>query len=262
MRKTLFLMAALLFATAAHAENAREYMEKFGVDPDASFSGTRHVESKEGQMEMFIRQAPQKMRMDMEMAGRTMTVITREDLGVNYMLMPQMNMYKEVKADEVMAGGANLSFSEVSEVGRETVSGYDCTKFKAKFTDAKGGRAGGYYWVSDDGILMKVDMIYQSRRQKGQRMVFTMTDLEIGEQDPSYFGVPDNYSKLEFGMGLGRMPGGPGAMASDASTQQVTDDEPTLGDAMQDAAEDETEKAAVDETRNQVRKGLKKLFGN
>ena len=262
MRKSILLLAIALMGHVTQAEDAREYMKKFGVDPNATFSGTRHVESKEGQMNMFIRQAPQKMRMDVEMAGRTMTVITREDLGVNYMLMPQMNMYKEVKADEVMAGGANLSFSEVTEVGRESISGYDCTKFKAKFTDAKGGRAGGYYWVSDDGILMKVDMIYQSRKQKGQRMVFTMRDLEIGEQDPSYFEVPDNYSKLGFGAGMGRISGASSAMASDASAQQAEDDEPTLGDAMQDAAEDEAEKAAIDETRNQVRKGLKKLFGN
>ena len=262
MRKLIFLLAAVLIVPVALAEDAREYMEKFGVDQNASFSGTRHVESKEGQMDMFIRQAPQKVRMDMEMAGRTMTVITREDLGVNYMLMPQMNMYKEVKADEVMAGGANLSFSEVSEVGRESVSGYDCTKFKAKFTDAKGGRAGGYYWVSDDGILMKVDMIYKSRKQKGQRMIFTMKDLEIAAQDAAYFEVPENYSKMSFGMGMGQLSSARGTSASGQSAQPAGYEEPTVGDAMQDAAEDEAEQAAVDETRNQVRKGLKKLFGN
>lgn len=262
MRKLTFLLAAALIGHLAHAEDAREYMEKFGVDPNASFSGTRHVESKEGQMDMFIRQAPQKMRIDMEMAGRTMTVITREDLGVNYMLMPQMNAYKEVKADEMMAGGANLSFSEVSEVGRESVSGYDCTKFKAKFTDAKGGRAGGYYWVSDDGILMKVDMIYKSRKQKGQRMVFTMRDLKIGAQDPAYFEVPDNYSKMGFGMGMRQTSGAQSGSAPGHDGQQAGYDEPTLGDAIQEVAEDEAEQAAVDETRSQVRKRLKKLFGN
>ncbi len=261
MRNQVLLLAALLIGHLAHAEDAREYMEKFGVDPNASFSGTRHVESKEGQMDMFIRQAPQKMRMDMEMAGRTMTVITREDLGVNYMLMPQMNMYKEVKADEMMAGGASLSFSEVSEVGRESVSGYACTKFKAKFADARGGRAGGYYWVSDDGILMKVDMIYKSRKQKGQRMVFTMRDLQIGAQDPTYFEVPDNYSKMGFGMGMGQLSGARSGPATDQGAQTAGYEEPTLGDAMQEVAEDEAEKAVVDETRKSVRKSLKKLFG-
>ena len=245
MRKFILALTGVLLISTATAEDAREHMMKFGVDPNASFSGTRHMESKEGQVDMFIRQAPQKMRMEMSMGGQTSAVITREDLGVNYMLMPQMNMYKEVKADEMMAGGSNLSFSEVSKVGRESVSGYDCTKYRAKFTDAKGGRAGGYYWVSDDGILMKVDMIYQSRGQKGERMIFTMRDLQVGKQDPAHFEVPKNYSKFGFGMGMPQVSG---------------QDKPTLGDAMQHAAEDEAEQAVVKETREQVRKGLKDLF--
>ena len=53
---------------------------------------------------------------------------------------------------------------------------------------AEGGKGGGYYWVSDDGILMKMDMIYQTPKQKGQRMVMEMVDLEIGPQDPALDG--------------------------------------------------------------------------
>lgn len=258
MRKFILALTGVLLISIATAEDAREHMMKFGVDPNASFSGTRHMESKEGQVDMFIRQAPQKMRMEMTMAGRTMTVITREDLGVNYMLMPQMNMFKEVKVDEMMAGGANLSFSDVSKVGREAVSGYDCNKYRAKFTDAKGGRAGGYYWVSDDGILMKIDMIYQSRGQKGERMVLTMRDLEIGQQDPALFDVPGNYSKIGFGMGTGQGPSSQGQATQES--QYAGYEEPSLGDAMEDAAKDEAEQAVVEETRSKVRKGLSKLF--
>lgn len=258
MHKFITLGICALLMNVAQADDVRVHMDKFGVDPNASFSGTRHVESKDGQVDMFIRQAPQKMRMGMTMGGQTMTVITREDLGVNYMLMPQMNMYKEVKADEMMAGGANLSFSEVSEVGREGVSGYDCTKYRAKFTDANGGKAGGYYWVSDDGILMKVDMIYKSRKQKGERMVFEMRDLEIGPQDPSHFEVPGNYSKLGFGMAMGGMPDN--RRDEQANRQDASYDEPTLGEEIADDAKDETEQAVKDEARKSVRKGLSKLF--
>lgn len=260
MRKLILVILGAVLCAAAQAGDVREQMDKFGINPDASFSGTRHIESKDGKIDMFVRQAPQKMRMEMIMAGRTMTVITREDLGVNYMLMPQMNAYKKVKADEVMAGGANLSFSDVSKVGREAVSGYDCTKYRAKFKDAKGGKAGGYYWVSDDGILMKVDMIYKSRGQKGERMVFTMRDLEIGEQDPALFEVPGNYSKLGFGMGMRQSP--TSQRQATQKSQYSGHNEPTMGEAMEDVAKDEAEQAVVEETRSEVRKGLSKLFKN
>ena len=63
MRKFICLLLVAMIAHPSAAEDVREYMEKFGVDRNASFSGTRHVESKEGEIDMFIRQAPQKMRM-------------------------------------------------------------------------------------------------------------------------------------------------------------------------------------------------------
>ncbi len=207
---------------------------------------------------MFVRQAPKMNRIDMKMASQSVSLITREDRGVNYMLMPQMSMYKEIPADQIQITGANLSFSEVSEVGKESINGHDCTKYRAKFKDAQGGKAGGYYWVSDDGILMKVDMIYKSRKQKGQRMTFEMRDLEIGPQDPSHFEVPSNYSPLGFSMARGSS--APMPAADSESSQYTGYEEPTLGEEIGDIAEEETEYAVKDETRKSFRKSLKKLF--
>ena len=105
---------------------------------------------------------------------------------------------------------------------------------------------------------MKVDMIYQSRKQKGQRMVFEMRDVQIGPQDPNEFEVPANYSKMGFGSMMSQMGGGrPG---QDAQGPGEAYEEPGLGEQVGDAVEDETEQAVVDEARVSVRKGLKKLF--
>jgi hypothetical protein len=235
----------------------QEYLEKFGIDKNAAYSGTRHMESKEGQMDMAYRQAPQKMRMEMSVGGQTMAIINRQDLGKNYMLMPQMNMYREVAVDQIEVAGADLDFSEVSKVGEETINGYDCAKYRAKFEDAKGGRAGGYYWVSDDGILMKVDMIYQSRGQKGDRLIIELRDLKVGPQDPAYFEVPASYSKMSFGMAAGSS--APLPVGQDQ--QYAGHEEPELDEQIEDAVKDETETAVVDEARDAARKGLKKLFG-
>lgn len=259
MRNWIAALLATMVAGLALADDLATEMEKFGINPDVSYSGTQHIESREGKFDTFIRRAPQKMRMDINMGGNDMSVITREDLGVNYSLMPAMNMYRVVKADEMMTGANGLAFSEVSETGREVVSGYDCTKYRAKFTDAKGGRAGGYYWVSDDGILMKVDMIYQSSGRKGERMVLTLSDVKIGEQDPQYFELPSNYSKFGFNMSMGQPPGAQNSQSSSGNEDPSEDS--GLGEAMGEAAKDEAEKTVVDETREKVRKGLRKLFG-
>lgn len=259
MRTVIIAIITSLLSCTAYADDMTAYLEEFGIDPNASFSGTRHVESREGQMDMFVRQAPKMSRIDMNFQSQSMSLITREDRGVNYMLMPQVNMYKEVAADQVQITGANLSFSEVSEVGTENINGHDCTKFRAKFKDAQGGQAGGYYWVSDQGVLMKVDMIYKSRKQKGERMTFEMRDLEIGPQDPSYFEVPSNYSSMGFSMARG--PSAPVPADDSESSQYAGYEEPTLGEEIGDIAEEETEQAVKDESRKSIRKGLKKLFG-
>ncbi|MGB5625486.1 MAG: DUF4412 domain-containing protein, partial [Woeseiaceae bacterium] len=218
---------------------------------NASFSGTRHMEMKEGQIDSFVRQAPGKMRMEMTTAGMSAVIITRQDTGKNYMLMPSMSMYREMDIKGLQeAGSSDVDFTEASKVGREAINGFDCTKYKAKFKDKQGGKGGGYYWVSDEGILMKVDMIYQSRKQKGQRMVFVMRDVQIGPQDPSQFEVPANYSKMGFGSMMGQ----------NLQTQGGGYEEPELDEQIADAVEDETEQAVVDEARNSVRKGLSKLF--
>ena len=261
MRAIVLTLLFTLVAAPSQADDMQEYLEKFGIDQNASFSGTRHMEMKEGQMDSFVRQAPGKTRTEMNTGGMSAVIITRQDTGKNYMLMPSMSMYREMDIKGLQeAGNSDVDFSEASKVGRETINGFDCTKYKAKFKDKQGGKGGGYYWVSDEGILMKVDMIYKSRKQKGQRMVFEMRDIQIGPQDPSEFEVPANYSKMGFGNMMSQMGGGrPG---QDAQVPGEVYGEPGLGEQVGDAVEDETEHAVVEEARKSVRKGLSKLFKN
>ena len=259
MRSLITVIVTTLLSCNAYADDMQEYLEKFGIDQNASFSGTRQMEMKEGQIDSFVRQAPGKTRTEMNMGGMSSVIITRQDTGKNYMLMPSMSMYREMDMKGMQeAGNSDVDFSEASEVGRETINGFDCTKYKAKFKDKQGGKGGGYYWVSDEGILMKVDMIYQSRKQKGQRMIFEMRDVQIGPQDPSEFEVPANYSKMGFGNMMSQMGGG--QTGQDSQLPGGAYEEPGLGEQVGDAVENETEQAVVEEARGSVRKGLKKLF--
>ena len=222
MRSFILGLIIVLISAPSQADDVQAYLDTFGIDRNASYSGTRRMETKEGQIDSFIRQAPDKMRMEMSMGGMSSVIITRQDTGKNYMLMPSMSMYREMDIKGLQeAGGSDVDFSEASEVGREEINGYDCTKYRAKFEDKQGGKGGGYYWVSDDGILMKVDMIYQSPKQKGQRMVLEMVDLEIGPQDPSEFEVPANYSKMSFGGMMGQMGGGNAGQQLEADVEQT-----------------------------------------
>ena len=264
MRSLILGMIVVLISAPAQADDVQAYLDTFGIDRNASFSGTRRMETKDGQLDSFVRQAPGKMRMEMNMGGMSSVVITRQDTGVNYMLMPSMSMYREMDIKGVQeSGGSDVDFSEASEVGREEINGYDCTKYRAKFEDKQGGKGGGYYWVSDDGILMKMDMIYQTPKQKGQRMVLEMLDLEIGPQDPSEFEVPANYTQMGFGSMLGQM----GRASADENAQAEIEqdgahEEPELVEEVGDAVQDEAERNVIQQARKSVRNSFGKLFGN
>lgn len=258
MRAMILALLFTLIAVPSQADDMQDYLEKFGIDKNAAFSGTRHMEMKEGQFDSFVRQDGGKTRMEINTGEMSGVIITRQDTGKNYLLMPSMSMYREMDIKGLReAGSSDIDFSEASKVGRENINGYDCTKFRARFKDKEGGEGGGFYWVSDDGILMKVNMIYQSKKQKGQRMVMEMRDLEIGPQDPNEFEVPAGYSKMGFGSMMSQM--GRNPQQQEANGQQY--EEAGLGEQVGDAVEDETEQAVVEEARGSVRKGLKKLFG-
>ncbi|MEM7430607.1 MAG: DUF4412 domain-containing protein [Pseudomonadota bacterium] len=226
---------------------------QFGVDPNAAYSGTRVMSSEEGQVEMFVRQSGAKMRMDMNAGGQDVAIIVRQDLGLSYLLMPSMNTYRSVNTRDYETTGSDLFFSDIKEVGRETVDGVDCRKIKAKFKDAEGTKSRGHYWVSDDGVLMKIDMTYRNKGRKGERLILTMRDVVVGSQDAEHFEVPADYREISLSMSS-VIPSGTG--------DQSDGGDATMGDKVKDVAEEEAEKKVLEKARDKVKDGLDRIFGD
>lgn len=191
---------ALLFMTllVGNAIAADETMTTAppGVDPDVSFSGIRHIESIEGAVDMMIRQAPGRSRIEMQNKRTPMTLIQRHDLGVNYMLIPRMKMYQEIKPDQLQIKMANLSYLNVEEAGSDDVGDVPCTKYRADFEDAQGHRGNGHYWVSEHGVIMKVEMAIERTGTEPEQVSYVMSDVEVGPQDAAEFEVPDGFTRV------------------------------------------------------------------
>ncbi len=200
----LILSACLSTSAYALTQSFQEWADKLGIDMSVEYQATRVITTKDGNFEYQERRMPQKMLMDMEMEGVSAVLLMREDLNKSYVLMPDMGMYREMKMDKAsqQAGGVN-DLSEVTKVGRETVNGHDCTKYKA-IISSKDGKGDGFIWVSDSGVPIKMDMVYSSRRMRGQHMVMELKDLQLAPQDPALFELPANLKP--FGLrGLGQL---------------------------------------------------------
>jgi len=189
-----------LLAFPALAEKAahpyERWAEELGIDMNVSYDGIRLMEFRGGQFEATERRAPGKMYSEVHMENMTAGVILREDLQKSYILMPSMGFYKEESLKGGMMQAANgMEFNKIEKVGHADIIGHPSTKYKTKFKDNE-GKGAGFIWVTDTGVPIKMDMIYSSRKFKGERISMVFTELNLREQDPAYFELPGNLKPM------------------------------------------------------------------
>ena len=128
------------------------------------------------------------------MSGMQSVMILRRDKQVGWMLMPAQKMYMTMdfaKAQQ-QSGAAPDNQVEITEVGTETVEGLSSKKYKMLMKD---GSAGGFIWITEHGIPVKMDMLSKSGGEKS-RMTVTLKNLKIGSQDAQMFELPSGYTAM------------------------------------------------------------------
>ena len=194
MRKTFMFILLIGFCAALAAPSIQ------AEESSAQYSALMHMSTERGDVEAKVFVKPGMKRMEMHDA----TQIIRFDKGVMWVLMPKQRMYMENPIPAAPGGGDNLKYLEKKKLGQETVNGISATKYKTVAQDPQGNRLEGFSWLTDDGILVKNDMQLSDGARKMQ-VRSEISDLKVGEQDPSLFEVPQGFNK--FAMPAG-MPGG------------------------------------------------------
>lgn len=162
--------------------------------PTVEYAADRTMESDAGTFTGRVNFTKDKERAEMQMQGMSTITIERRDKQVSWMLMPAQRMYMErsiAEAREQMRDGPAQDVT-ISEVGKETLEGFETTKYKLLMKD---GGAGGFMWFTPEGIAIKMDLL-QKQGKKKSRMTITLTNLQIGPQDPALFEVPNGYNKM------------------------------------------------------------------
>lgn len=107
-------------------------------------------------------------------------------------------MYIEVSAHEIKQQTDNLDNYkiETTAMGSEKINGVACDKSKVIMTKLDDGtKMSGFWWVTKDGIVMKMDMLSPDKDEK-MRLKFELNNLKIGKQNASLFEIPSGYSKM------------------------------------------------------------------
>ncbi len=171
------LVAVLLASVAAQPATAVDWER-----PDVAYAATRtlRVPGKEARGPFHFDHG--KERFEMTIRGVGQILIRRPDIGRSYVIMPDKAVGQDMPLGDplVMLPLEESEKAQLEEVGREVLQGEDVTRYRLV---QPGGT--GEFWVTDDGILMRV--VGEGR---GKRFEVFLTDLQRGPQPAELFEPP------------------------------------------------------------------------
>jgi outer membrane lipoprotein-sorting protein len=187
--------------------------------PSVEYSADRVMETSSGTFNGKVYATKDKERSETNMGGMQSVMILRRDKQLGWMLMPSHKMYQtmDFAKAQAQAGAAPDDQVEITEVGTETIEGFSAKKLKMLMKD---GSAGGFIWITEQGIPVKMDMLSKSGRDKS-RMTITLKNLKIGAQDAQLFELPSGYSAMPSMGSLGMRPMGSSASAGGAGAPEL-----------------------------------------
>jgi outer membrane lipoprotein-sorting protein len=143
---------------------------------------------------------PQKIRQEIITEGQTSVTILRMDKKVSWTLMPE-NQYMEVAIpfDTQHPEESGIEY-EMTEIGNETINGYDCKVVQYTYKEKKYGVV--TQWISKK-LTFAIKTV--SKDAKGKVLsTIEYSNIKSGPQPDSLFEIPAGYKK--FGLNF-KLPG-------------------------------------------------------
>ena len=176
----------LISAVQAPAETLGDPQVGFTAERLLVFDGQSYV----GRMWNM----PGEQRHEQELPALKPVFILRANSSIGDVLLPQLHTVVEFDLPKALAvlGQPNLLGRPI---GLETVNGIATTKYAVDRT-IPDGHLSGTLWLSSDGIPMRCEGSYTSRKGKVSTVRWELRHVQVGDQDAKLFEVPTGYSKL------------------------------------------------------------------
>jgi len=142
---------------------------------------------------------PQAVARMKQMGMGKMTMITRHDKELNYMLYPDMKAYTTMAINESNTP-ASAYKSEASKLGEETIDGYECVKNKVVVTGPDGVAHESTVWKASD--LKQFPVKIQMTSKDGQALVMLFKGVKLEKPDDAQFEPPADFTKYDDMMSL------------------------------------------------------------
>lgn len=172
--------------------------------PQVAYSADQYTDVSPGpnggpmSLQGRIFHADGKERRETRMMGTPSVLISRPDKGLTWVLMPQQKMYMEY-TDDQMDTPTDLwrkADVEMKQVGTETITTINTTKYRVRFHTEDGHQSDGFVWLSPEKIPVKAE---GKAVTNGIPTVFQMRikNLKIEPQPDRLFEIPTGYTLFE-----------------------------------------------------------------
>jgi outer membrane lipoprotein-sorting protein len=171
--------------------------------PTVEYSADSTLDAAGMKMRTRVYYSPGKQRREVTSDGQQQVMILRVDKSISWMLMPDSRQYMDMPLSTGMESSGAVEGYEVQRTaaGKERVNGLDTTRYKAVLETPAGIRLEGFIWVTEQGLLVKLDANATGSEVSG-RMRMDVTNVRFGPQDPRLFEIPAGYTKYQL-QGLG-----------------------------------------------------------
>lgn len=159
-----------------------------------------------------VNRAREKERRELTVEGDTEVIIIRLDRNLVWSLSPEEKLYLESSLDEALGrqpgegGKPREPQLTLTPAGSDTIEGRNATKQTVRGTDVDGSPMEGDVWVSDDGIVLRVDSVVVDDNGDRHSIRMELHNLRVAPQDPRLFEIPAGYKRVSPGK-LGALDG-------------------------------------------------------
>ena len=137
---------------------------------------------------------PGEQRHEQELPGIKPVFILRAGYTRGEIVLPQLHTVVEISLAEELSILSNPNLLR-QPVGHETVNGIITRKYAVE-EDLAAGHIAGALWLSGDGIPMRCDGKFESKKGKISTIHWELRNVKFGKQDEALFAAPQGYAKL------------------------------------------------------------------
>ena len=130
-----------------------------------------------------------------EMGMDKMAMLSRPDKKLSYMIYPGMKSYAEMPMEDPDAAKPESAFKlEKTELGKETVDGHPCVKYKATVSDDKGVK---HEFTVSNATDLKDFPVKIEFTEEGTAVTMLMKNVKLAKPDAAQFDPPADFKKYD-----------------------------------------------------------------